>query len=436
MPRRVLIITYYWPPSGGAGVQRWLKFAKYLSEFGWEPVIYTPENPEVPVLDASLLKDVDPDVKVIKTKVWEPYQYYKKLLRLDKNEGISSSFVSTSKKPKRLEGLAVWIRGNFFIPDARRFWINPSIKYLTRYLRENPVDAIVSTGPPHSMHLIAHKLQQKLGIPWLADFRDPWTNIDFYHQLKLTHAADRRHHRLEKLVLTKADEVVVISDGMKKDFERMVERSYRVITNGYDTDDLTAENPKPDHKFSIAHIGTLAESRNPENLWGILDELVQKYETFAEVLRIKLIGKVDYHVNESLRRHGLESYVVSLPYLDHDQVVAQQQRAQVLLLLINNTPNASMILTGKLFEYMAARRPILCIGPTEGDAAKILQETGCGETFDFEDRDHLKKQVLTLFDRFVQNQNLCTHSDISKYSRRELTAELAKVLQEMVSGKE
>jgi hypothetical protein len=436
MKRRVLIITYYWPPSGGAGVQRWLKFAKYLTEFGWEPVIYTPENPEVPVEDASLLKDVDPKITVLKTKVWEPYQYYKKLLRLDKNERINSSFVSENKKPKRLEELAVWIRGNFFIPDARRFWINPSIKYLTRYLRKNPVDAIISTGPPHSMHLIAHKLQQTMGIPWLADFRDPWTNIDFYHQLKLTNAADRRHHRLEKIVLTKADKVVVISDGMKKDFAGMVDRSYQVISNGYDTEDLPAKNPEPDRKFSIAHIGTIAQSRNPENLWEVLGELVQKYETFAEALEIMLIGKVDYFVNESLRQHGLETYVERWPYMDHDQVVAQQQRAQVLLLLINNTPNASMILTGKLFEYMAARRPILCIGPTDGDAAKILRETGCGETFDFSDREHLKKQVLTLFDRYTQNQNHCSHADISKYSRRELTAELAKVLQEMISRKE
>jgi glycosyltransferase involved in cell wall biosynthesis len=435
MPRRVLIITYYWPPSGGAGVQRWLKFAKYLSDYGWELVIYTPENPEIPVRDASLLNDVNPKIKVLTTKVWEPYQYYKKLLRIDKNEGINSSFVSERKKPKRLESLAVWIRGNFFIPDARRFWIKPSIKYLSHYLRENPVDVIVSTGPPHSMHLIAQKLQQKLGIPWLADFRDPWTNIDFYHQLKLTRAADRRHHRLEKLVLTTADQVVVISEGMKKDFARMVDRSYQVITNGYDSDDLPTEIPKPDHKFSIAHMGTLAKSRNPDKLWEVLSELVQKYETFAGALEIKLIGKVDYYVKESLQRHGLESFVVIEPYLNHNQVALQQQRTQILLLLINNTPNARMILTGKLFEYMAAGRPILCIGPTDGDAAKILQETGCGDTFDFDDHTHLKKHVLTLFDRYIKNENHCLSGDISKYSRRELTARLDKILQEMVNGR-
>ena len=189
---RVLIISYYWPPSGGAGVQRWLKFSKYLRDFGWEPVIYTPENPESPDVDKSLLKDIPPGIEVIKKQIWEPYDAYKRFIGQKKDEKIQAGFLSEKKRNPLFENISVWIRGNFFIPDARRFWIKPSIRFLIKYLAAHPVNAIVSTGPPHSMHLIALGLKKKLNIPWLADFRDPWTTIDFYHQLHLTRQADKK----------------------------------------------------------------------------------------------------------------------------------------------------------------------------------------------------------------------------------------------------
>ena len=222
--KKALVITYYWPPSGGAGVQRWLKFVKYLRSFGWEPVIYTPENPEFPETDHSLDKDVPGQLKVLKQPIWEPYDTYKKILGRRKDEKINAAFLSEKKKNSALENLSVWIRGNFFIPDARKFWIKPSIRFLLHYLQKDPVDVIISTGPPHSMHLIAMKVSGKLGLPWLADFRDPWTNIDFYKDLKLTSWADAIHRRLEKQVLGKADAVTVISPGMAADFSRIHQR--------------------------------------------------------------------------------------------------------------------------------------------------------------------------------------------------------------------
>ncbi|NTW26696.1 MAG: glycosyltransferase family 4 protein, partial [Lentimicrobium sp.] len=186
MRRRVLIISYYWPPSGGAGVQRWLKFVKYLRESGWEPVVYVPENPEYPAIDESLAKDIPDGIEIIKTPIWEPYSFYKKLIGAGKGERINAGFLSEKKRPGLTEQFSIWLRGNFFIPDARKFWIRPSISFLTRYLEKHPVDAIVSTGPPHSMHMIALGVKKRTGLPWLADFRDPWTNIDFYHELMLT----------------------------------------------------------------------------------------------------------------------------------------------------------------------------------------------------------------------------------------------------------
>ena len=199
--KRVLIISYYWPPSGGAGVQRWLKFVKYLRSFGWEPVVYTPENPEFPETDLSLAKDIPPGLEVIKQPIWEPYDTYKKLLGQKKEDKINAAFLSEKKKNSMLENFSVWVRGNFFIPDARKFWIRPSVKFLLNYLETNPVKAVISTGPPHSMHLIAMALAKKIKLPWLADFRDPWTNIDFYKDLRLSARADARHKKLEKKVL-------------------------------------------------------------------------------------------------------------------------------------------------------------------------------------------------------------------------------------------
>jgi hypothetical protein len=222
--KKVLIITYYWPPSGGAGVQRWLKFVKYLREFGWEPIVYTPENPEAPATDTSLLKDIPANITVIKQPIWEPYNLYKGFIGQKKEEKINAGFLSEKKKPGLAEKIAVWIRGNWFIPDARRFWIKPSVKFLSEHLRGNPVDVIVSTGPPHSMHLIALKLKKKLNIPWLADFRDPWTTIDFYDKLMLTKSSDKKHKGLELEVLKNADKVVTVSWNWSKDFKKILNR--------------------------------------------------------------------------------------------------------------------------------------------------------------------------------------------------------------------
>lgn len=395
-------------------------------------MIYTPENPEYPVLDETLKKDIPAGITVLKTKVWEPYGFYKKFIGLKKEDKINSSFMSEKKKPKKLEGLAVWIRGNLFIPDARKFWIKPSIKYLSKYLNDNPVDAIVSTGPPHSMHLIALALKTKLNIPWLADFRDPWTQIDFYQDLKLTALADSKHKELEKSVLKNADEVVVISRGMKDAFNRIHARKYQVITNGFDEDDLPKIRVERDKKFSIAHIGTIAKSRNPESLWKVLKELTEKQEAFAQALEIKLIGKVDYSVTESLKHFDLEKYVTQIPYLTHDKVLEEQQRANVLLLIINNTPNAKMILTGKLFEYLSAGTPILCIGPEDGDAAGIIRETGHGLVAMCTDEKIIREQILKLFAHRISNTVTNNGKKIEKYSRKNLTQDICRVLDEMV----
>lgn len=428
MAKRVLILTYYWPPGGGAGVQRWLKFVKYLPGFGWESIVYAPENPEYMALDNSLEKDIPSGTKILKTKVWEPYEAYKKFVGLKKEDKIAAAFVSEKKKPKKSEGLAVWIRGNIFIPDARRFWIGPSVKFLAGFLKQNPVDVIVSTGPPHSMHLIAMKLREKFNIPWVADFRDPWTRISYYDELKLTTRSDRRHKMLEKSVLEKADSVIVVSEGMKEDFSEIYARDYEVIHNGFDAEDIPDVEVKPDKRFSIAHIGVLAKSRNPEVLWKVLRDICRENEQFKNDLEIKLVGKVDVHVQDMIRNYNLDENLHLIPYLPHDQVITEQKKSAVLLLLIHNTPKAKLILTGKIFEYLAARRPVLCIGPEDGDAAGIISKTESGVTVDRRQETRLRKEILRIYRMHTEGEPFIGGKDIEQFSRKVLTGKLSKLL--------
>jgi glycosyltransferase involved in cell wall biosynthesis len=232
--KKVLIITYYWPPMGGGGVQRWLKMTKYFREFGWEPVIFTTENGEASVVDESMLAEIPSGIETLKVPIWEPFGLYKKLLGKSKDEKIAPGLGQETKGNSTLQKLSIWVRGNFFIPDARMFWIKPSSKFLEKYLKENKIDAIISTGPPHSTHLIAFNVTRENNIPWIADFRDPWTNIDFYHKLMLTGWADNKHKKLELKVLKNANAIVTVSWSWAKDFEKLINRKIDVITNGFD----------------------------------------------------------------------------------------------------------------------------------------------------------------------------------------------------------
>jgi len=434
--KKVLIITYYWPPSGGAGVQRWLKFVKYLRQFEWEPVIFTPENPEFPSIDESLMGDIPKGVEVITNKIWEPYQFYKRFTGKKKGERVQAGFLSEQKsKNLFLEKVAIWLRGNLFIPDARKFWIKPSTKLLNRYLKEHPVDLVVSTGPPHSTHLIALNLKKKLKIPWLADFRDPWTNIDFYRDLLLSRWADVKHHRLEKEVLTKADAVTVISKGMQADFSSIVSREYVVIPNGYDTEDVVKKGIKvkaDNTKFVLAHIGSLNKDRNPVNLWKALSELIVENREFAKALEIRNVGKLDFTAVESLERFKLDGFFNKISYLSHEEVISEQQNATLLLLLVNRTPNAKLIVTGKIFEYLVSGRPILCVGPVDGDAASIINETRCGKVVGFDEVKELKTYLKEAFTLHQKGLLIPECKNVDRYNRKKLTQKLTELFDSII----
>ena len=429
--KRVLIITYYWPPSGGSGVQRWMKMSKYLPEYDWQPVIYTTENAEYPVIDPSLEKDVPADMEVIRRPIFEPYSFYKKFIGIKQDETVKMGFIQEKEKKKGWkENLSLWVRGNFFIPDARCCWVKPSVKYLKEYLKAHPVDAIISTGPPHSMHLIAMKLKEDLGIPWIADFRDPWTEIDFYDDLHLSSWADRKQHKLEHEVLTKADKVVTIGWDCARSLGRLGNRNVRVVPNGYDWDTDTTQQIVPlSHKFTLTHLGIVTPSRNVPQLWAALKELKEENADFDKNLKIKLVGQLDQSVIENLKAVGLIDNTEIIPYIPHNEIQQIQQSSQVLLLLINNTPNAKGILTGKLFEYLASGRPILCIGPEKGDAARIIKETHAGITIDFENKEKIKMVVKDLYQKYLDhNLPNNVNIEIERYSRKALARDYGRLL--------
>ncbi len=426
--KRVLIITYYWPPSGGAGVQRWLKFTKYLRNFGWEPVIYSPSNPDYPVLDATLAADIPIGLEQITYPIWEPYQFYKQFTGKKKTDKVHPGLLSDKKTSDWLEQFAVWIRGNLFIPDARKFWIKPSIRFLIKYLIDNKVDVIVSTGPPHSLHLIAMGIKKRFNIPWLADFRDPWTDIDFYNDLKISAFADRKHKKLELQTIKNCNEMVVVSREMKENYEKMGGNNVHLITNGFDPEDITSEMVILDSKFSIAHVGSLSPNRNPKVLWEALAGLCTEIPNFRNDLEIKLAGNIDQSVLNDLDRLHLTSQLNRIAYVPHDQVGVLLKQSAVLLLAINNSPNAKGILTGKFFEYLAAGRPILAIGPADGDLAQILEDSGAGAISGYHDLEGLKVIIRQMYEKYLNNELTVNPKGIEKYSRKSLTAELAQIL--------
>ena len=430
--KKVLIITYYWPPTGGAGVQRWLKFSKYFRQFGWEPVIYTPSNPDFPINDETLLKDIPNDLTVLKTQITEPYDIYRKIMRKKKTETVNQGFLSEGKENTLMQSAMIWVRGNFFIPDARKFWIKPSISYLSDYIIKNKIDAIISTGPPHSMHLIAMGLKQKFNLPWIADFRDPWTQIDFYSQLKLSSFADNKHKKLEHQVLTQADKVVTISPSCGKDLEKLGGRKVDVITNGFDMDDFKFDSDlKLLDGFLFHHIGALNKDRNPYTLWKVLGELCKERSDFKKDLIIKFIGKTDAIAFESLKQNDILDNAQKTDYLTHSEVVKLMAQSPVLLLPLNNTPNNAGVLSGKLFEYLAAKRPIFGIGLPDADAAAILKSTQAGTMVHFDDYEGTKKAVLDLYQKYKSNQLSISSSSIDKYSRENCAKHYASLLNEI-----
>ena len=423
--KKVVIITYYWPPAGGPGVQRWLKFVKYLPDFGVQPIVYVPENPTYPILDEGLLNEVSDKAIILKNKIFEPYQLAG-IFSKKQTQKISSGIIPAAKKQSFLEKLLLWIRGNLFIPDARKYWVNPSVVYLKKYIQENNIDTILTSGPPHSLHLIGLKLKEELDVKWFADFRDPWTTIGYHKSLKLSSYADKKHKQLESKVLTNADTIIVTSKTTKTEFQALTNKPIEVITNGYDLENISKQTL--DDKFTMAHIGSFLSDRNPKALWGVLQELVLENEKFAAHFQLKLIGKISQEILESISEFQLDAYCNNLGYVSHTEALEHQRKSQVLLLIEIDSEETKSIIPGKLFEYMVSERPIIAIGPKDSDFAEIITSTNTGVFFTYSEKDRLKKTILAYFELFLENKLQVHPVGLQQYSRKNLTEKLVSIL--------
>ena len=434
--KRVLIITYYWPPTGGSGVQRWVKFAKYLPEEGWQPVIYTPENPEQLAVDHTLEAEIPAEVEVVKTRIMEPYELYRKFLKKSghSREAVEVNPVNAQKK-SIAQKVAMWVRGNFFRPDPRCMWIGPSVRFLKKYLKEHPVDLIVSTGPPQSMHLIGRRLARETGLPWIADFRDPWTKIFYFKHLSMTKATIRWHERMEKKVLDQASAVVAVSPLVQQEFQAMTQTPVELITNGFDECDFIGQDAAgADRKFIVTHTGLFAADGNPTALWEVLAQKCRADEAFDRALEIRLVGKTDEQIIKSIEKAGLKSRLADLGYQPHSAAVQEQRKASLLILPLRKEPEYKAVLPGKLFEYMASLRPVLGIGQPDGAMSIILNKTKTGLVLDWEDKASLDKYVDLCWKKHLKGELQVEDADISQFTRRSLTRRMAQLFERTLAG--
>jgi glycosyltransferase involved in cell wall biosynthesis len=343
-----------------------------------------------------------------------------------KTKKISSGIIPNQKKQSFLVKTLLWVRGNIFIPDARFLWVKPSVKYLKKYLQENNIDTVVTSGPPHSLHLIGLQLKKELGVTWLADFRDPWTTIGYHKALKLSSYAEKKHKVLEKAVLTSADTIIVTSKTTKTEFEAITSSPIAVITNGYDVEKVTKQ--PLDEKFTLAHIGSFLSERNPRILWKALQELAHEHKGFAEDFQLKLIGAVSQEVLDTIVEFKLQDFVLNLGYVSHQEAVEHQRKSQVLLLIEIDSEDTKSIIPGKVFEYMVSERPIVAIGPQGSDFAEIISATNTGVFFTYDEKDKLKALFLKHYQDYKANNLKVNAVGLQQYSRKSLTEQLAKLL--------
>ena len=384
--------------------------------------MYCPENPNYLKTDESLLREVSNDTTILKTPVTE----VSKFAFRPKKKTTSGVANATNNK------LLSFIRGNFFTPDAKVLWVKPSVEFLTDYLTENPVDVIISTGPPHSMHLIAQQLKESFDIPWMADFRDPWTDLYYNKEFFQLGFAKRKNKRLEEKVLKSADVVVTVGNELKKYFERF-NSNVEVISNGFDDEVDNHEKIELSQKFSLSYIGLLPKSSLPTNLLMAIQCLIDENSDFKNDIELNFIGDIHESVSASIHELQLSNYTNFFGYVPHKDAIKYQKSAQVLLVLIPNVDGNKGIITGKVFEYMAANRPILALGPINGDLQSILTNSNAGTIIDYDDYVKIKSVLIELYTKFKTQKLAITSKGIEKYHRRNLTKQLAAIIKQIKS---
>ena len=420
---KVLIITYYWPPSGGPGVQRWLKFAKYLPEFGVEPIIIVPDpsKAEYPIIDESLSQDISPDLEIHRTNNKSFYSTYKKFT---KSKTAPYSGFANEANPSLKQKVSRFIRGNFFLPDSRKGWNKFAYNKAAELIEKYNIKTVITTSPPHSSQLIGLKLKEKYNIQWIADLRDPWTDIYYYDNFYPTSLAKNIDKRYERKVLEKADIIISVSEFIKKQF---IEKSdlirpekIKVIPNGYDDEDFDFKSTRDDNIFTITYTGTLAANYDISSLIHILKSFDKNY-------KLIFVGKVDANIREKLTKE-LKDNVEFKGFVPHQQSIEYLKKTDILLLVIPLIKDNEGILTGKLFEYIGSGKPILCLGPVDGDAANIIKKAEAGETLNYDNINGIEDFIDNSYNKSASEENSEDKKEkIKLFSRRTLAEDLSSL---------
>jgi hypothetical protein len=430
--KKILIVTYYWPPSGGSGVQRWLKFVKYLPQFGIKPFVFTPANPAFAVRDESLVKDIPDEAEIIRFPIWEPYDAFLRISNFfGSKKPVTPAQLVKAKQESLFEKLSTWIRGNLFVPDPRRFWVRPSVKFLDAYLKENQIQTIVTTGPPHSMHLIGYKLKKKNPeLQWIADFRDPWSGWGLLDSLKVSKAARKLHSNLEYKVLTTADVVTTITPFYVKHFADLGGRKVELLTNGFDEDDFKDVVITRADKFIIRHVGIINEKCNPVPFMIALGNLMKDDKDFLSDVRVEFIGDVNAAFRSFVERSpGIKEVTFFIPAVPHKQLMKIYGSSSLLLLVLTGYKDAAGYMPGKLFEYIATGLPVLGVGPENGDASVLIRQSKSGKMIDDSDEEGLKKYLKEVYRRWKENQlQGQANESRAQYSRRVITESLSRLI--------
>jgi glycosyltransferase involved in cell wall biosynthesis len=422
--KKVLIITYYWPPSGGAGVQRWLRFSKYLLQLGWQPFILTvdPEYAAYPAIDTSLGKDIPPGIEVHITRATDWFSIY----GTDKSKVPSAGFAKN--KDDSLKGkLFRFIRGNFFIPDPRRGWNKYAYHKACDLINNNNITILITTSPPHSSQLIGLKLKKRFpGINWLADLRDPWTDIFYYNEFYPTFFSKKIDSWYERKVLKKADEIITVGDSLKETFSKKasgIESKIHVITNGFDETDFENKPVFNPSTFTITYVGTLSEAYPIDGLLSALSKIQNADKSFL----LRFVGTITEPIRKKITSELNGDSVEFIPYAIHSEAILHMLNSSMLLLVIPDHKNNDSIITGKIFEYIASKKPILCLGPENGDAAKIIKNNNFGDSFSYYDSKNIESFII---------KNLSTQSPIggntNHFSQKNLVKILASYLDKFI----
>ncbi len=421
---KILLITYYWPPSGGSSVQRWLKMLKYFPEVKIEPYVITvdPSLASYPLIDKTLENEVHPDIKVYQTKTREFYNIYKKIS--GKKEIPYGGFVNEEKIDFR-QIISRIIRSHFFIPDPRRGWNRFAFRKAVELIKKHDIRTIITASPPHSTQLIGLKLKKRFNLHWIADLQDPWTDIYYYNQLYHSFISASIDACYERKVLTEADYVITVSQSIKDIFssksKKINPRKICVVPNGYDEDDFKHIPEVKNNSFQITYTGTMNDDYYP------IDSFLTASENITDKgfkIFMRFVGKLSSAIKQKIMNtKGIEYEFVD--YVPHEESLKYLIKADALLLIIPNIHQNEGILTGKLFEYLGSGKKIIGIGPPQGDAANIINECNSGKMFDYNDVSGIEQYIEEIINRIQPDPD---KEKIKNYSRKHQALEITRLL--------